>query len=125
LDGARYLRDHTEAPRLLCLLVANHTGALVEAGERGLGDQLVGEFPVGEEPDPLLVSAITYCDLSVGPSGEPTTAEARLEEILERYPPGHVVHRSIDRGRVELLQQYMSIADQLRQDRMQWLEGRR
>src|SRR5690242_19744204 len=36
LDGARYLRDRTKAPNLLCLLVANHTGGLIEAEERQL-----------------------------------------------------------------------------------------
>ena len=45
LDGARYLRDAWRASPLLCRLVANHTGALIEAEERGLAEELAAEFP--------------------------------------------------------------------------------
>ena len=38
LDGARYLRDAQHADAMLCRLVAHHTCASVEAGERGLAD---------------------------------------------------------------------------------------
>jgi hypothetical protein len=113
LDGARYLRDETDAPPLLCTLVANHTCAIIEARERGLEGSLSREFPIGEEPEPLLVAAITHCDLSVGPTGDPTTAEARLSEILTRYPVGDVVHRSIDSARAELLRQDRLVLGQL------------
>jgi hypothetical protein len=106
LDGARYLRDHTDAPALLCTLVANHTCALIEAAERGLDDALAREFPIGEEPEGTLVAAITHCDLSVGPTGLAMTAEARVEEILSRYRPGDPVHRAIERARPTLLEQY-------------------
>jgi hypothetical protein len=105
LDGARYLRDTTDAPELLCLLVANHTCALVEASERGLDEPLAKEFPIGESPDPELVAAITYCDLSVGPTGIPTTADQRIAEILSRYEPGDPVHRAIERARPILCEQ--------------------
>jgi hypothetical protein len=37
-DGARYLRDAQHADAMLCRLVAHHTCASVEAGERGLAD---------------------------------------------------------------------------------------
>ena len=40
LDGARYLRDAQHADALLCLLVAHHSCAIIEAGERGLADVL-------------------------------------------------------------------------------------
>jgi hypothetical protein len=113
LDGARYLRDRTDATPLLCTLVANHTCAIIEAGERGLAEELAAEFPIGPEPEPTLVAAITHCDLSVGPTGVATTAEARLAEILNRYPPGDLVHRSIDRARSELLAQDRLITQRL------------
>jgi hypothetical protein len=105
LDGARYLRDQTEAPALLCTLVANHTGATFEAEERGHGEALAAEFPVGEEPEPLLVAAITHCDLMVGPTGVETDAEARIAEILARYPGDDAVHRAVTRARPTLLVQ--------------------
>jgi hypothetical protein len=38
LDGARYLRDAQHADAMLCRLVAHHTCASAEAGERGLAD---------------------------------------------------------------------------------------
>ena len=38
LDGARYLRDSQHAGTMLCRLVAHHSCAIVEAGERGLAD---------------------------------------------------------------------------------------
>jgi len=62
LDGARYLREETDAPALVCTLVANHTCAVVEAEGRGLAGWLTAEFPVGESPEPELVAAITHCD---------------------------------------------------------------
>jgi len=40
LDGARYLRDARQADGMLCRLVAHHSCAVVEAGERGLADVL-------------------------------------------------------------------------------------
>jgi putative nucleotidyltransferase with HDIG domain len=38
LDGARYLRDAQHADAMLCRLVAHHSCAIIEAGERGLAD---------------------------------------------------------------------------------------
>jgi len=110
LDGARYLRDCTEAPALACTLVAHHTGAAFEAEERGLRGELEAEFPVGEEPEPLLVAAITHCDLCVGPTGVRTDPQARIAEILSRYPADHVVHRSVTSSRPTLLAQSARVA---------------
>jgi putative nucleotidyltransferase with HDIG domain len=44
LDGARYLRDAQHADALLGRLVAHHSCAIIEAGERGLADILSSEF---------------------------------------------------------------------------------
>ena len=44
LDGARYLRDAQHADAMLCRLVAHHSCAIVEAGERGLAEVLGLEF---------------------------------------------------------------------------------
>ncbi len=44
LDGARYLRDVQHADGTVCRLVAHHTGAMIEADERGLADVLASEF---------------------------------------------------------------------------------
>jgi putative nucleotidyltransferase with HDIG domain len=49
LDGARYLRDAEHADALLCRLVAHHSYAIVEAGERGLADVLAQPRLFGQE----------------------------------------------------------------------------
>jgi putative nucleotidyltransferase with HDIG domain len=94
LDGARYLRDVAGADLVISQLVAHHTGAMIEADERGIG-QLASEFA---EPDQWLLEALTYCDLTADVDGCQVTVEERLSEILHRYPREHVVHRSIVRS---------------------------
>ena len=91
LDGARYLRGLGADPRL-CSLVANHSCADIEARNRGLADVLRAEFePVGG----VLGDALTFCDMTTTPDGEPTEVEARLAEIFERYGEGHLVAKSM------------------------------
>src|SRR4029077_12841040 len=86
LDGARYLRDAQQADAMLCRLVAHHSCAIIEAGERGLADTLSCEF----EPAPdVLASVLTCCDMTTGPDGRPVPVEQRLADIHERYGPGH------------------------------------
>ncbi|MFI1919311.1 HD domain-containing protein [Nocardia sp. NPDC020380] len=97
LDGARFLRD--AAPDLdprIVQLVANHSFALLEAEERGLRGELEGAFPILN--DELLVAALVYCDMTTTPDGDPTTADARINEILARYGPDTVVSRFIRRA---------------------------
>ena len=95
LDGARYLRDAQHADAMLCGLVAHHSCAIVEAGERGLAEVLGPEF----EPAPQELSdALTYCDMTTSPDGELVPVEQRLAEIHDRYGPGHLVSRSIQRA---------------------------
>jgi hypothetical protein len=78
----------------VCRLVAHHTGALVEADERGIAE-LADEFAL---PEQELLEALTYCDMTAGVDGCQVTVEERLSEILMRYPSEHVVHRSIVRS---------------------------
>jgi hypothetical protein len=95
LDGARYLRDAQRADALLCRLVAHHSCAIIEAGERGLADVLSSEF----DPAPdVLASVLTYCDMTTTPDGQPVPVERRLAEIHDRYGSGHLVSRSIQRA---------------------------
>ena len=95
LDGARYLRDTEHADAMLCRLVAHHSCAIIEAGERGLADVLSSEF----DPAPdALSSVLTCCDMTTSPDGELVPAEQRLAEIHHRYGPGHLVSRSIQRA---------------------------
>ena len=95
LDGARYLRDTQHADAMLCRLVAHHSCAIIEAGERGLADALSSEF----DPAPdVLASVLTCCDMTTSPDGEPVPVGRRLAEIRDRYGPGHLVSRSIQRA---------------------------
>ncbi len=95
LDGARYLRDAQHADAMLCRLVAYHSCAIIEAGERGLAVVLGLEF----EPAPqVLSSVLTFCDMTTSPDGELVTVGKRLAEIQQRYGPGHLVSRSIQRA---------------------------
>jgi HD domain len=95
LDGARYLRDARHADAMLGRLVARHSCAIIEAGERGLADILGSEFdPV---PD-ALASVLTCCDMTTSPDGQPVPAGRRLAEIQDRYGSGHLVSRSIQRA---------------------------
>ncbi|MFI1562550.1 HD domain-containing protein [Streptomyces sp. NPDC020490] len=100
LDGARFLRDEHGADKRLARLVANHSFALLEAEERGLGEELAAEFPLLDEP--LLVDALVYCDMTTTPDGGRTTAQERVAEILGRYGADSVVGRFIRRAAPEI-----------------------
>jgi hypothetical protein len=79
-DGARYLRDAQ-----LCRLVAYHSCAIVEAGERGLADALGLEF----EPAPYMLSSVlTYCDMTTSPDGELVPVESDSLRSITGTAPG-------------------------------------
>jgi HD domain len=112
LDGGRYLRDAQHADAILCRLVAHHSCAIIEAGERGLADVLGLEF----EPAPYVLSSVlTYCDMTTSPDGELVTAEWRLAEIHHRYGPGHLVSRSIQRATPTILRAVEQVHDRAAQ----------
>jgi hypothetical protein len=100
LDGARYLRDVEKADETLCSLVAYHTGAIIEAQERGVAAELCAEF--GTAPEHL-ASALTFCDITTSPDGMVVRAADRLAEIHSRYGPSHLVSRSIRRATPAIL----------------------
>ena len=101
LDGARYLRDVQHADPMLCRLVAHHSCAIIEAEERGLADILRCEFVAPPRP---LADALTCCDMTTSPDGEPVNVDRRLAEIHHRYGSGHLVSRSIRRATPMILQ---------------------
>jgi hypothetical protein len=99
LDGARYLRDVEHAQPMLCRLVAHHSCAIIEAGERGLAGQLAREF----KPAPHdLADALIYCDMTTGPDGQRISIEQRLADIRVRYGPADPVTRAIARSAPQL-----------------------
>lgn len=111
LDGARYLRDVQHAEETVCRLVAQHTGAMIEAEERGLADILASEF---EPASQYLGDALIYCDITTSPDGKQVTADQRLAEIQDRYGEGHLVSRSIRRATPQLLSAVRTIENMTR-----------
>ncbi|WP_052357439.1 HD domain-containing protein [Actinomadura welshii] len=101
LDGARYLRDTHDANTHLCRLVAHHSCAIIEARERGLAEPLTDEFP---PPTTWMIRALTYCDMTTTPDGNPVAVDVRLAEIVNRYGPDHVVTRVIRNARPDLIE---------------------
>ncbi|MFI9486356.1 HDIG domain-containing metalloprotein [Promicromonospora sp. NPDC052451] len=109
LDGARYLRS-LGASAELTGLVAHHTSATVEAAERGLDVTLRREFPA---PSGELLDLLTYCDITTSARGETVTVDERFEHIYDRYPPGHLVSRSMQHAEPGLRQMVSRIERQL------------
>ena len=98
LDGARYLRSEGW-PELVVCLVAHHTGAEVEAEERGLSR----EFAEFDHPPEPLLDLVTTADLTTSRDGEEVDPEQRIAEIVHRYPPDDPVHRAVTRSGPSLL----------------------
>jgi hypothetical protein len=107
LDGAAFVRS-AGFGELVASLVAFHTGAHVEASERGL--QGLSEF---SDPPSDVLDALTFCDLTTGPDGSPVSADDRLSDVLTRYAPEDPVHRAVDAGREELLAAVQRVRDWL------------
>ncbi|MER6617055.1 HD domain-containing protein [Streptomyces xantholiticus] len=100
LDGARYLRDHTDACERVIRLVAHHSCAWMEAEARGLRDELESEFP---REEPHLADALCYCDMNTTPDGAPTNPVDRVNEIAGRYGPDSLIGTFIRRAEPEIL----------------------
>ncbi|MGH3566354.1 MAG: HD domain-containing protein [Pseudonocardia sp.] len=108
IDGARHLREAGFGDRRLWTLVAHHSCAVVEAEERGLDYVLTAEFPV-DGTEPAALAALTYCDMTTDPDGEPVGVDERIGEILARYGPGDVVHRAVSRAAPTLRRQVAEV----------------
>ncbi|MEU9498741.1 HD domain-containing protein [Streptomyces sp. NPDC048196] len=113
LDGARFLRDQEGVDERVVRLVAHHSCALLEAEERGLRDELAGEFEL-ERPE--LVDALIFCDMTTTPDGGHTTSEARVAEIVSRYGPDTIVGRFIQRAAPEIHASVQRIESRLAAD---------
>jgi putative nucleotidyltransferase with HDIG domain len=110
LDGARYLRDVQRADTRLCALVAYHTGAIYEALERSLESDLTSEFSSPPQP---LAEALTYCDITTGPSGDNVNVQQRLADVLSRYGSDHPVSRALRKARTTYLESVRGVESRL------------
>jgi hypothetical protein len=59
---------------MLCRLVAHHSCAIIEAGERGLAYILSSEFDPARD---VLASVLTCCDMATSPDGQPVPVDMR------------------------------------------------
>ena len=96
LDGARYLRDEVRADWRVCSLVAYHSSSLVEARHRGFAEELTAEFAPARA---ALSDALTFCDITTTPTGEETSVESRVAEVVHRYGSDHPVSKSVSEAR--------------------------
>jgi hypothetical protein len=116
LDGARYLRS-PGAERLACL-VAHHSEARFEIRLRGFGEELAAY----KREESWVSDALTYCDLTTGPTGLPMTFEDRVAEVEQRYGEGEIVD-ALRQATPYLLGAIERTEDRLRQRRWQPRSG--
>ena len=110
LDGARYLQKLGWFDPVVTGLVAYHTGAQVEAEERGLIEDLCCEF---SRPSEQLLDVVTTADLLTSPDGQPVSPRDRVQEILSRYSSGDPVHRAVSRSGPGLIERADSLITRL------------
>jgi HD superfamily phosphodiesterase len=96
LDGARHPR--ALGKERLAGLVAYHSGARGEAELRGQTAELAG---FKDEASPTSM-ALSYCDMTTGPTGDVITYDERLAGVERRYSAEDVVARSVRQARAEV-----------------------
>lgn len=96
LDGARFVRE--EGHERLAGLVAHHSASDAEAEERGFAEEL-DQFPA---EDSVVARALTYCDLTTGPTGEQVGVSARLVELGARLGDDDPTVRAVRREATRL-----------------------
>jgi HD domain len=85
LDGAYYVRSR--GAERLARLIAHHSEARFEIRLRGFATELAAY----EREQSWVSDALTYCDLTTGPTGLPMTFEDRVAEVEQRYGEGEIV----------------------------------
>jgi HD domain len=116
LDGARYLRSL--GVERLARLVAHHSEARFEIRLRGFDEELTSY----QREESRVSDALTYCDLTTGPTGLPMTFEDRVAEVEQRYGDGEIVD-ALRQATPYLLGAIERTKDRLRQYRWQPRSG--
>ena len=99
LDGASYVRSL--GYERLASLVAHHSEARFEARLRGLEDAL-NAFP---RECSAVADALTYCDQTIGPTGNTVSLQERVVEVFTRYGEADIVSQALRQS-----QPYLSLA---------------
>ncbi len=97
LDGACWLEE--QGLDRLAGLVAHHSAAIFEATALGLEDA-IARF---HDERSAVSDALTYSDLTTGPTGERLTVAERLNEIESRYGHESLVVRALKSASDSLL----------------------
>jgi hypothetical protein len=116
LDGACYLRS-LGAERL-ARLVAHHSEARFEIQLRGFSEELTSY----KREESWVSDALTYCDLTTGPTGLPMTFEDRVAEVEQRYGDGEIVD-ALRQATPYLVAAIEWTKDRLRQHRLRTRSG--
>lgn len=93
IDGARWLTELGLTS--IASMVAHHSEAGVELELRG-HQELLEPF---ERPDQHLADALTYCDVTTGPSGEDLSLDERIEDVGWRRGTDSPVYRAMVEAR--------------------------
>jgi hypothetical protein len=116
LDGARHIRSF--GAERLARLVAHHSEARFEIRLRGFGEELASY----KREESWVSDALTYCDLTTGPTGLPMTFEDRVAEVEQRYVEGEIVD-ALRQARPYLLAAVERTEGRLRQHRLRTRSG--
>ena len=108
VDGALFAKD-SGFPALVVSLIAYHTGAQIEASQRGTEAELAAFEP----PPADVLDVVTFADMTTSPAGEPITADDRLAEIFSRYNEGDPVFEAVSRSGPELLEAVSRVRERL------------
>ena len=98
LDGAVFLRARGVDEEVVSL-VAHHSCAHLEASLRGLSREMTS-FP--GHRNRKLTDAMTWCDMTSGPTGDEVDIEWRLADIRVRYGPESLVGKFADQAEPHL-----------------------
>ena len=96
LDGALYLQDSDYSARVSGL-VAHHSAAAIESSYFGCLEQLQW-FP---DERTLTRDLLWYCDMTVGPRGQPLSFTERMNDVRSRYGADDYVTHALDAGMLE------------------------
>ncbi len=92
VDGAHYLLVHNQ--QRLASLVAYHSEAQYEAHLRGLTTALE-KIP---QEHSAQADALTFCDMTTGPTGSHMSLEECLADIFQRYDQALIVNLAMNQA---------------------------